>query len=70
MEMNVDKENDDIMYNDEYHKYWTKEDNLSCISVTTLIHKFENFDVWELLHALSKVDLVQINEVEAKELKK
>jgi hypothetical protein len=30
----------------------------------------ENFDVWELLHALSKVDLVEINEVEAKELKK
>ena len=44
MEMSVDKENADIMYNDEYHKYWTKEDNLSCISVTTLIHKFENFD--------------------------
>lgn len=42
--LNVDKENDIVQYNDELHKYWTKDSNLSCISVTTLIHKFTVFD--------------------------
>jgi hypothetical protein len=42
--LGVDKENDSVRYNDELHKYWVKDSNLACTSVTTLIHKFENFD--------------------------
>lgn len=40
----VDKENDIVSYNDKLHKYWTKDSNQACISVTTLIHKFTVFD--------------------------
>lgn len=42
--LKVDKENDFVSYNDEFHKYWTKNNNQSCISVTTIIHKFTTFD--------------------------
>lgn len=42
--LKVDKENYSVFYNDELHKYWTKDSKQSCISVTTLIHKFTNFD--------------------------
>ncbi|MGV8961816.1 MAG: PD-(D/E)XK nuclease family protein [Candidatus Saccharimonadaceae bacterium] len=40
----VDKENEIVKYNDELHKYWIKGTKESCISVTTLIHKFTTFD--------------------------
>jgi hypothetical protein len=40
----VDKEDQAVKYNDDLHKYWTKEGNQDCISVTTLIHKFATFD--------------------------
>lgn len=43
-ELKVDKEDSSVMYNDEFHKYWTKKTNQACISATTLIHKFGTFD--------------------------
>lgn len=43
-QLKVDKEDSFVKYNDELHKYWTKEGEQSCISVTTLIHKFTTFD--------------------------
>lgn len=43
-ELEVDKENNSVSYNDKLHKYWTKGSNNSCISVTTLIHQFTSFD--------------------------
>lgn len=42
--LTVDKENGDVFYNDQVHKYWTKNTKQNCISVTTLIHKFTTFD--------------------------
>lgn len=50
----IDKENDFVIYNDKLHKYWTREDNKVCISATTLIHKFQNFDedFWSSYKAL------------------
>jgi len=43
-QLTVDKENDIVRYNDKLHKYWVKGTNQTCISVTTLIHKFTVFD--------------------------
>lgn len=43
-ELIEDKANDKVSYNDELHKYWVKGTNLNCISVTTLIHQFTDFD--------------------------
>lgn len=43
-ELLIDKENDKVRYNDKLHKYWTKDTNQTCVSVTTLIHKFTTFD--------------------------
>lgn len=53
----VDKENDYVKYNDEKHKYWTKDSNLSCVSVTTLIHQFTVFDedFWSSYKTLEKI---------------
>lgn len=42
--LEVDKENSAVSYNDKLHKYWTKDTHQSCISVTTLIKRFDNFD--------------------------
>jgi hypothetical protein len=55
--LQVDKENDEVMYNDEKHTYWTKKDNQKCISVTTLIHKFSVFDedFWSKYKALESM---------------
>jgi len=52
--LEVDKENEVVKYNDKIHKYWTKDENLNCISVTTLLHKFQNFDedFWSQYKAL------------------
>ena len=40
----IDKSNNEVNYNDKEHKYWVKDSDLACISVTTLIHKFTTFD--------------------------
>ena len=52
--LKVDKENLEVSYNDELHKYWVKETDQSCVSVTTLIHEFANFDeaFWASFKAL------------------
>ena len=56
-QLKIDKENVDVLYNDEFHKYWTKENNQSCISVTTLINKFTSFDeaFWSAYKTLEKL---------------
>lgn len=41
IELKVDKENDDICYNDKYHLYWDKKDLFTYISVTTIIGLYE-----------------------------
>lgn len=51
----VDKENDEVMYNDELHSYWDKIDNGKYVSVTTLIHNYANEfdeDFWSSYKAL------------------
>lgn len=55
--LQIDKENDSVRYNDELHKYWVKDSNQACISVTTLIHEFENFDedFWASYKALEAI---------------
>lgn len=55
--LKIDKENDDVCYNDELHKYWVKNTKQSCISVTTLIHKFQNFDedFWSSYKTLERI---------------
>jgi len=55
--LKIDKENEEVQYNDELHKYWTKESDLSCISVTTLIHQFTTFDedFWASYKALESI---------------
>lgn len=53
-ELEIDKEDELVRYNDELHKYWVKNTNQGCVSVTTLIHEFENFDedFWSSYKAL------------------
>ena len=65
--LNVDKEDENVRYNDEFHKYWTKNGNLNCISVTTLIHKFTTFDeeFWACYKTLERL----ISEEEFKQIK-
>ena len=55
--MKIDKQNGEVCYNDAEHKYWTKGSGLNCISVTTLIHKFTNFDeaFWSKYKALERI---------------
>lgn len=55
--LKVDKENTSVRYNDELHKYWTKESGEACISATTLIHKFTTFDedFWSAYKTLEKL---------------
>lgn len=55
--LEVDKENSTVSYNDKLHKYWTKDTHQSCISVTTLINRFDNFDeeFWSSYKALQAV---------------
>lgn len=50
----IDKEDDNVFYNDAVHKYWTKNNNQNCISATTLIHKYTTFDsdFWSSYKAL------------------
>ena len=55
--MQIDKQNLHVSYNDKAHKYWTNNSNQSCISVTTLIHKFTTFDedFWASYKALESM---------------
>lgn len=55
--LQVDKENEEVEYNDEIHKYWTKKGLNPCISVTTLIHQFSTFDeyFWSRYKALEAI---------------
>lgn len=55
--LKVDKADDAVYYNDKLHKYWTKGTHQSCISVTTLIHKYTVFDeaFWSSYKALESL---------------
>lgn len=58
MLMKVDKRNGNVLYNDEFHKYWINGTDFSCISVTTLIHEFcQPFDedFWSSYKSLEKI---------------
>jgi hypothetical protein len=39
--LKVDKENDEVFFNDEKHEYRNKKDGSKYISVTTLIHEYQ-----------------------------
>jgi hypothetical protein len=39
--LKVDKENDEVFFNDEKHEYRNKKDGSKYISVTTLIHDYQ-----------------------------
>jgi ATP-dependent exoDNAse (exonuclease V) beta subunit len=56
-ELEIDKENSAVSYNDKMHKYWTKSSREPCISVTTLIHQFTTFDeeFWSAYKALESL---------------
>lgn len=55
--MKIDKENEVVGYNDNAHSYWIKQSGMKCISVTTLIHKFVNFDeeFWSKYKAVQNI---------------
>ena len=55
--LHVDKENELVRYNDELHKYWVKTTSQTCVSVTTLIKEFDNFDevFWSSYKALEAI---------------
>jgi hypothetical protein len=55
--LEIDKENSIVSYNDKLHKYWIKGTDQTCISVTTLIHKFSTFDedFWSSYKALESL---------------
>ena len=55
--LEIDKENSVVSYNDKLHKYWVKGTDQTCISVTTLIHKFSTFDedFWSSYKALESL---------------
>jgi hypothetical protein len=55
--LEIDKENSIVSYNDKLHKYWIKGSDQTCISVTTLIHKFSTFDedFWSSYKALESL---------------
>ena len=41
-DLSIDKENDNVIYNDQQHVYIDKTDGSYYISVTTLIHNYTN----------------------------
>lgn len=55
--LTIDKDDGNVMYNDKLHKYWTKDEKQSCVSVTTLIHQFSTFDedFWSKYKTLEKL---------------
>ena len=59
MSMQIDKQNGDIAFNEEKHRYWNVNDeNKKFISVTTLIEKFGqpfDRDFWSAYKALEKL---------------
>lgn len=63
--LTVDKQNADTCYNDEIHKYWSKDDLIPAISVTTLIHQFTTFDeyFWSRYKALEALIPDEFNNV-------
>lgn len=56
--MKIDKQVDDICYNDEFHKYWDSKSNTFATSVTTFIsefHKKMDKEYWLTYKALERV---------------
>lgn len=56
--MKIDKQNGEVCFNEEYHKYWNTKDNRKYVSVTTLIDKFTqpfDEDFWSAYKALEKL---------------
>lgn len=66
MEMEIDKQNDVMAFNEKEHKYWVKGSDKTAISVTTLIEKYGqpfNSDFWSSVKALQ--ELISIEEFDA-----
>lgn len=58
MNMEIDKQNGEVAYNDLAHTYWNVNDNAKYVSVTTLIHRFtQPFDkeFWSAYKAMEKL---------------
>lgn len=58
MNMEIDKQNGEVAYNDLAHAYWNVNDNAKYVSVTTLIHRFtQPFDkeFWSAYKAMEKL---------------
>jgi hypothetical protein len=56
--MKIDKQNGEVCFNEEYHKYWNTKDDRKYVSVTTLIEKFGqpfDKDFWSAYKALEKL---------------
>lgn len=69
--MQIDKQNGAIAFNDEEHVYWNVNDDVKYISVTTLVHKFQqpfDKDFWSAYKALEKLIPANSWKVEKKSL--
>lgn len=69
--MKIDKQNGNIAYNDELHRYWNVNDECKYISVTTLIGKYEqpfDRDFWSAYKALEKLIPAEDWKIEKKSL--
>lgn len=56
--MKIDKQNGEVCFNEECHKYWNTKDDRKYVSVTTLIDKFTqpfDKDFWSAYKALEKL---------------
>lgn len=56
-QIEIDKSNELVNYNDKLHKYWIKDTKQNCISATTLIHRYTTFDeaFWSSYKALEAI---------------
>ena len=58
MNMEIDKQNGEVAYNDLAHAYWNVNDNAKYVSVTTLIHRFTqpvDKEFWSAYKAMEKL---------------
>jgi len=69
--MKIDKQNGEVCFNEECHKYWNTKDDRKYVSVTTLIDKFTqpfDADFWSAYKALEKLIPADAWKIERKPL--
>jgi len=65
--LKIDKQQDHIAYNDEYHVYWNINTLEQYTSVTTFVKQFEHEVDWDSIKkAISKRDGISVEEIEKK----